>query len=164
MRYFITFACYGAHLHGDGSGSVDWRHNLPGSRVLEPDIERATADKERMNQTSYLLDAARRTVVLESVKEHCVYQSWNLLAAHVRTNHVHVVVEAEVPPERIMNAFKSYASRALNRLDIDERGCKRWARHGSTRWLWTDQNVAEAIRYVVDEQGEPMAVFVSDIG
>ena len=30
MRYFITFARYGARLHGDESGSVDRRHNLVG--------------------------------------------------------------------------------------------------------------------------------------
>jgi REP element-mobilizing transposase RayT len=33
------------------------------------------------------------------------------LAAHARTNHVHIVVDADVPPERIMNDLKSYASR-----------------------------------------------------
>jgi len=32
--YLITFACYGAHLHGDESGSVDRKHNLPGGRML----------------------------------------------------------------------------------------------------------------------------------
>jgi hypothetical protein len=37
VRYFITFACYGCHLHGDESGSVDQRHNLPGSGELEAD-------------------------------------------------------------------------------------------------------------------------------
>jgi hypothetical protein len=41
MRYFITFACYGGHLHGDESGSVDRRHNLHGSRLLESDPQRA---------------------------------------------------------------------------------------------------------------------------
>ena len=29
MRYFITFACYGARLHGAEAGSVDSWHNLP---------------------------------------------------------------------------------------------------------------------------------------
>jgi REP element-mobilizing transposase RayT len=38
----------------------------------------------------------------------CPHRAWNLLAAHVRTNHVHVVLEAEVRPEMAMNAFKSY--------------------------------------------------------
>src|ERR1039458_5456600 len=35
------------------------------------------------------------------------------MAAHVRSNHVHTVVEAEVPPERVMSDFKAYASRYL---------------------------------------------------
>ena len=57
-----------------------------------------------------------------------------------------------------MHAFKSYASRNLNRLGIDEPDRRRWARHGSTRWLWKDRDVREAIRYVVEGQGEPMEV------
>ncbi len=34
MRHFITFTCYGAHLHGDEAGSVDRHYNLPESRLL----------------------------------------------------------------------------------------------------------------------------------
>jgi len=37
---------------------------------------------------------------------------------------------------------------------------KRWARHGSTRWLHGRDSVTAAIRYVVEKQGEAMAVFV----
>ncbi len=102
--------------------------------------------------------------MLASIQQHCVYRGWNLLAAHVRSNHVHIIVEAEIPPERIMNEFKSYASRELNRRRSDGPNRKRWARHGSTRWLWKDQDVLEAIRYVVEEQGEPMALFVAEGG
>jgi len=58
-----------------------------------------------------------------------------------------------------MNDLKSYASRCLNRLGLDEPTRKRWARHGSTRWLWQPQTVSAAIQYVVQEQGDPMAVF-----
>ena len=78
------------------------------------------------------------------------------------SNHVHVIVEAEIRPERIMNEFKSHASRELTRLGKDGTKRKRWARHGSTRWLWKDQDVWEAIRYVVEQQGEPMALFVAE--
>ena len=113
-----------------------------------------------MNQAPYSLDPDSRAAVVEALREVCVQRGWNLLAAHVRTNHVHVIVEAEVRPERVMNDFKSYASRALNRLGRDGPDRKRWARHGSTRWLWRDQDVQEAIRYAVEEQGEPMALFV----
>jgi hypothetical protein len=61
-----------------------------------------------------------------------------------------------------MNDFKAYASRALNRVEGRESRLRRWACHGSTRWLWRDRDVLEAIRYVVEEQGEPMAVFLGD--
>lgn len=161
MRYFITFACYGTHLHGDESGSVDRHHNVPGSRLLEADPQRVSAERESMQQSPYLLDHDRRTIVLEAIREVCLHRGWVLLAAHVRTNHVHVVVEAEAQPEKIMNDFKSYASRGLNRLGQDGSDPRRWARHGSTRRLWKDQDVKEAIKYVVDEQGEPMAVFLA---
>ena len=163
MRYFITFACYGAHLQGDESGSVDRHHNLPGSRLLEADPRRASAEQGRMNQSPYLLDRAAREVVLQALCEVCLYRGWSLLAAHVRTNHVHVIVEAEVGPEKVMNDFKSYASRGLNHMGRDGHDRKRWARHGSTRWLWKDQDVREAIRYVIEEQGEPMTVFIADL-
>ncbi|MBC8167540.1 MAG: transposase, partial [Bryobacteraceae bacterium] len=84
---------------------------------------------------------------------------WTLLAAHVRTNHVHVVVAAHRSAEQVMNAFKAYASRALNGMAPDEAERKRWARHGSTRHLWTRHAVSAAVHYVVWEQGQPMASF-----
>jgi REP element-mobilizing transposase RayT len=115
-----------------------------------------------MKQAPFKLDGDEREVVLESLKEVCLYRKWGLLAAHVRANHVHIVVEAEVRPEMGMNAFKSYASRSLNRIECDEPDRKRWARHGSTRWLWKERDVREAIRYVVEDQGESMAVFAGD--
>ena len=162
MRYLITFACYGARLHGDESGSVDRRHNLVGSRRLDPDVQRVMAERREMLQDPYVLDQAGRTAVLTAIQRHCEYRGWNLLAAHVRSNHVHAIVEAETRPERIMNEFKSYASRELSRLGSDGPNRKRWARHGSTRWLWKDENVKHALQYVIDEQGEPMALFVAE--
>ncbi len=76
---------------------------------------------------------------------------------------MHVIVEAEDRPESVMNSFNSYSSRALNRIGKEGRERKRWARHRSTRWLWKDLDVREAIRYVVEGQGEPMALFVGEL-
>jgi len=61
-----------------------------------------------------------------------------------------------------MNEFKAYASRELNRVGSDGPDRKRWARHGSTRWLWKDQDVMRAQQYVFDKQSEPMALFVAE--
>ena len=62
-----------------------------------------------------------------------------------------------------MNDFKAYASRRLNRMSLDEPDRKRWARHGSTRFLWKPQHVWAAIQYVVNEQGDAMSVFESPV-
>ena len=112
-----------------------------------------------MTQEPYLLDEVRRQVVLESLREVGSYRDYVLLAAHVRTNHVHVVTAASCKPEQVMNALKAYSSRALNEHALDGPGRRRWARHGSTRYLWTRDDVLAAIEYVVREQGESMAVF-----
>lgn len=84
------------------------------------------------------------------------------VGGNVRTTHVHAIVEADTQPEKVMNDFKSYASRSLNLLECGLPGRKHWARHGSTRWLWKDEDVRQAIQYVVDEQGEPMTVFLAE--
>ena len=144
LRYFITFGCYGSRLHGDESGSVDRFHNLVGSRVLESDPQRVSVERQSMPQTPYHLDPDSRAALLRALRQHCA----------------HVIVEAEARPERVMNEFKSYASRELNRLGRDEPDRRRWARHGSTRWLWKDRDVEQAIRYVIGAQGEPMALFL----
>jgi REP element-mobilizing transposase RayT len=159
LTYLITFACYGCHLHGDPEGSVDRKHNLPGSPLVEPNPKRVSAERHLMEQPPYRMDAQRRQAVLVSIVDRCSQQKWNLLDAHVRTNHIHLVVEGEVRPERVLNGLKSYASLCLNQIGLDEPCRKRWARHGSMRWLWEPENVSLAIRYVVDEQGEQMSVF-----
>ncbi len=115
--------------------------------------------ERRMGQKKYEMDAGRRTIVMEAICERCVARAWGLLAVHVRTNHVHVVVEAESAPERVLNDLKSFASRCLNERGLDEAGTKRWARHGSTRRLFNRQSVDAAVEYVVRGQGEGMAVF-----
>lgn len=111
-----------------------------------------------MDQPPYHLDRVRRDAVLKAIQEVCSNRCWSLLAAHVRSNHVHTVVDGEISPELIMNSFKSYASRRLNCLRLDPRGRKRWARHGSTRWLWKPQHVSAAMQYVIAEQGDAMSV------
>jgi len=159
VTYLITFACYGCHLHGDPAGSVDPGHNVHGTPILEEDSARAVFAGRRMDQRPYQLDRVRREAVLEAIQEVCANRGWNLLAAHVRSTHVHTVVEAEAAPESVMNGFKAYASRRLNAMD--EPGRKRWARHGSTRWLWKPPHISAAIQYVVAEQGDAMSVYES---
>jgi REP element-mobilizing transposase RayT len=129
--------------------------------LAEADEARASRERDLMDQTPYLLNAHGRRAALDAIREVCSHRQWTLLAAHARTNHVHSVVEADAKPENVMNDFKTYASRRLNESGTDGGNRKRWTRHGSTRWLWNRDNIAAAIRYVVEEQGEPMAVWIA---
>ena len=98
------------------------------------------------NRSLAVAAQAGRAVVMAAIQRHGAHRGWNLLAAHVRSNHVHVLVEAEPRPGRIMNEFQSYARRELKRLGSDRPDRKRWARHGSTRWLWKDEDVRHALQ------------------
>jgi REP element-mobilizing transposase RayT len=112
-----------------------------------------------MRQPPYTLDAQRRRVALESILKGCAHRGWAALAVHVRESHVHVVIEVEGLPEPVMTDLKAYASHGLNETGLDAPGRRRWARHGSTRRLWTPKQVQDAIGYVIDGQGVPMETF-----
>jgi hypothetical protein len=91
-----------------------------------------------MDQPPYSMDRKCRDAVAASVLDHCSHRDWSVLASHVRSSHVHIVIESEARPVRIMND-----------LPLASVG------HGSARWLSKAENVSAAVRYVVDEQGEP---------
>lgn len=159
LAYLITFRTYGTWLHGKQAGSVDRGHNMPGTPMLSPDPDREAYERSLMDQAPYELDAPRRDIVLATLQEVCLCRRWTLVAAHVRTDHVHVVVQAEAAPEKVLNDFKTYASRRLSQAGFGNSQRKRWTRHGSTRYLWKREQVIAAIRYVVEEQGLPLAVY-----
>ena len=160
LAYFITFSTYGTWLHGTdkGSGSVDRRHNVYGTPFIPPDERREENASLRMTDPLYVLGETARTIVRDAIVALCEEKSWTLLALHVRTNHVHLVVSAEREPGRLMSDLKARASRELNRSGTDA-NAKRWTRHGSNRHLFDETSVAAAVAYTLDEQGSRMAVY-----
>lgn len=160
--YFLTFACYGARLHGDYQFAVDRNHNGYKGRYAPLSAGLARYEREALLQEPYLLSENASRVTLASIRRTCEYEQFLLHAAHVHSNHAHVVADADCPPETLLGKLKAYASRALNQADGAKR--KRWARHGSTIWLWTPQDVDMAVDYVVNHQGEPIARYENPNG
>ena len=156
LAYLLTFSTYGAKVSGQ-EGCVDRNHNAFGARLPAPNPAKVRYVQARMRAEPYLLNEERRSVVLEAIRSVCKHRQWELFAAHVRTNHVHVVLCGDVSPEIMVDTFKAFCSRALN---ISEgRPYRRWTRHASTRYLWNSKSVQAAVEYVVAGQGEPLAVF-----
>ena len=113
-----------------------------------------------MTQEPYLADLRRGRIVLDAIHEVCRFRDWGLIAGHVRTTHVHLVVDGPRDPDRAILDFKRYASRALNASGLDPADRKRWERGGSSRHLVTDAAVSAGVKYVIEKQGAPMAVYM----
>ncbi len=159
LAYFITFTTYGTWLPGRNPGWVDRRNNQYGSPIPQPDPEKESAQRAKMRQPEYRLDDGRRAIVLKTLLEVAAHRKWQMLAAHVRSNHLHIVVRTAEKPEKVMADFKAWASRRLREAFGEDAARDRWTQHGSTKYLWTKESVVEKLEYVVHGQGAPMAVF-----
>jgi len=156
LAYLITFRCYGTWLHGDERGSYRRSHGLiEGVAAVTPRPGLKRAEIQQLTHAPVTLNAQQRLVVEKSVREVCFHRKYHLRAINVRTNHAHVVVSAQLEPEPILDAFKSYATRALRRAGLLSPRIKPWARHGSTIYLWKERDVEKAVEYVLLDQGDP---------
>jgi len=158
LAYLITFRCYGTWLHGDDRGSFRRSSNVI-RRVVRvpprPGLKQAEA--EQLRHAPIRLNKRQRSVVEKAVRDVCLHRKYLLRAIHVRTNHVHSVVSAMLAPEPILDAFKSYATRALRHEKLIGTDIKPWARHGSTIYLWKEDDVAKAVAYVLLGQDHPVS-------
>ena len=159
IAYFITFTTYGTWLHGADLTSVDRIHNIVGTPFLKPNPRRNHARKEQLRQEPYHLDLIRRQIVLNTIREVTDYRAWKLWAAHVRTNHVHIIVTSMESPERVMNDIKAYCSRRIREKTDENANRDRWTQHGSTLWINDEKSLLTTIEYVLNSQGEPMERF-----
>ena len=160
IGYLITFRCYGTWLHGDERGSVDRRYfDRFGTPKIVPDAEKLKRRAGQLKTEPFALAAAERIIVEKAIREVCNVRGYALLALNVRTNHVHQVVAGSGKPERMMDSFKAYSTKALRAAGLLEPDRRPWSRHGSTRYLWTDDHVSAAVDYVVNGQGDTLPTF-----
>ncbi len=158
MAYLITWRTYGTWLRGDARGSVDRAHQAYDSPLIEPQPawERFTIGAH-LHEAPFRISAVMVPAIERAIVDTSMRRGWSLEAANVRSNHVHVVVSAHVTPERVLTAFKANATQALRAMNlIPPERTRLWVRHGSTRYLWTEENRAAAIDYVVNRQGSPL--------
>jgi len=157
LAYLITFHTYGTWLHGDPRGSVDRQHNVYGTDLVPKNNSMRKAETARLDRGPVKLDAAARQAVRRAILSVVEHRRWMLRALAVRTNHVHLVIEAQEPPERVMNTIKSWATRRLRVERLIHPRRKVWTSHGSTRYLWRGCDVLGACQYVADGQGGALA-------
>lgn len=153
---FITFTTYGTWLHGDERGSVDRkRKDYPG-RVLPADPQLETANRNRMKQAEFRLDAAMRKCVRQAIEKDCAKRGDVLVALNVRSNHVHVIVRTRMGRRKRLNQMKAWATRALREEGLVDKDRRVWTAGGNVRILVEEDDVRSAIDYVKNRQGPPL--------
>ncbi len=158
--YLITFRCYGTWLHGDERGSVDRRwYNVYGAQMIKSDAEKVRTKANLMKSEPFSLGGRERKIVEDAIKEVCSVRCYGLFALNVRTNHVHLVVGNSGKPERLMDSFKAYSTRALRGAGLLASDARAWSRHGSTKYLWSEEHISAAVEYVVNGQGGELPKF-----
>ena len=155
LAYFITFRTYGTWLHGDARGSVDDRHNRPGTERLATNRNWNAFERSLLDGAPMIFTDAQRLICERAFRETCAYRKWKLRAVNVRTNHVHVVTTANETADRVMRDLKAYATRALRQHGLVAQTQRVWATHGSTRMLFTPDGVQRACIYTEEQQGAP---------
>ena len=128
--------------------------------MINPSTQLYHYEQHLQKHPSVIFDEQQRQVVRDTIIRHCGLKQWCLLAVHVRTNHVHVLVQAPVSIEKAMNDLKAYSTRSLRQAGYKLE--KVWTKHGSTQYVFTYAKLYEKARYIVCEQGEPMAYYVGD--
>ena len=154
MNYFITFRAYGTWLHGDERGSVHKRQNGVNEPLLEHRPRLENYERHQMRGERVTFDAPQRRCVEEALREVATHRGWTIYALSVQTNHVHVVVGAECAPEKVMNDFKTYATRRLRERVLVPKQAPLWTHHGSTKHLHSQTTLVAACNYVAENQAD----------
>jgi len=115
IAYLITFHTYGTWLHGDPRGSVDRHHNVYGTEIVRTNAGLRAAESSKLNPGAVTLTGPQRQSIRRTIDAVSDHLHWTFRAVNVRTNHVHVVVEADALPERVMNTIKAWATRRLRK-------------------------------------------------
>ena len=96
---------------------------------------------------------------MQSIIDTCAFSHWHLHAAHVRSNYLHIVVQAEKAPERVAISFKANATRYLKELNPELNRKKFWSKGQSVAHIFQSENLLRAIQYTAEEQGKKMACY-----
>ncbi|MBN9656928.1 MAG: hypothetical protein J0H49_02045 [Acidobacteria bacterium] len=107
----------------------------------------------------YLLGKPHRKLILETIRKTCESRNYELLAAHIRTTHLHVILDAPSDPAGSMGTLKLECTKALKAANLATAADRIWANYGHIRILKSPYAITKAINYVLQGQGPPMETY-----
>jgi len=128
---------------------VDRDHNQYGEPFAPTDPEREEASRDRMKHEAIFLTVAQRKLVEEAIRELAARYNWTIHAIAAQSDHVHVVITANREGEKLRDALKAVATRALNKQFGEKTW---WAEKGSAKYLWERSYFQNSEKYVRDQR------------
>jgi REP element-mobilizing transposase RayT len=174
-RYWLlTWTTYGTWLPGDRRGFVsnvregdgpELRHNLPGTPYDADLLSLQNAAHQLLKGTPIYLGQEQADTLRPQFQETAAYRGWLLVALAIMAGHVHLVVgvAGDPDPSKMLQDFKSYGSRALNRRWAKPLSGTWWTESGSTRKLHDETAVGSAVQYVRN-QPNALVVWIAEGG
>jgi REP element-mobilizing transposase RayT len=145
--YFITWTTYGTWLPGDRRG---WRKRVGGPQIPRPLLE--SWCKKQLAGDAVLLQPSDRDTIEGACREHCKHRGWALKAVNARSNHVHVVVIADEKPQKVRDQLKANCTRRLRTQSQPLVRAKTWTKGGDCEVLESDDELFDAVVYVLECQ------------
>ena len=103
----------------------------------------------QQNASQYVTRIEQRKEVERAVRELAARYGWTIHAIAIQRDHAHVVITALREGEKLRDALKAVATRALN-AKFGKRTW--WAEKGSARYLWERRYFFNARKYVNDQR------------
>jgi REP element-mobilizing transposase RayT len=153
--YFITWTTYGTWLPGDRRGWVE--SGVAG--IQSPNRKRESAARSLMVERLVKLSVSQRTLVENTIRQHCTFRDWTLHAVNARSNHVHVVITADCEIDDVTKQLKAWCSRKLSddagltEVVAFKAGRRHWFTEGGDKEIIEDdEHLQNVIRYVLEGQ------------
>ena len=84
--------------------------------------------------------------------EHANIRDWPLHAVQARSNHVHLVVTADLAQDKVRDQFKANATRVLRLAPDAISNSKIWSRGGDCAIVNGEDDLERVIQYVNEAQ------------
>ncbi len=140
VEYMLTWTTYGSWLPGDKRGYVAHGQILPGSKQL------SKRNKDRQKSPTVILNEREREIVRQAILIEAQKISQMLEALIVYLNHVHLLTRPHTESiEEIVSRYKSKTTRALWH---NGRQGRIWTKGYDKRFCFTEEEVAQRIRYI----------------
>jgi REP element-mobilizing transposase RayT len=152
LAFHITFGTYGTRLHGDERGTVDRSMNQYGDPILGKDEDWEQMERERLKFEPRIFSVEQMIEVERLIPDVCIRGGWQLHTCAAGPDHVHNVLTAQADGEAVRKWLKRWLGQELAKSYSLRDGQTFWAECGSVKWIWTEEYLLRAVKYVSDQR------------